>query len=63
MIEDKLTREERIRLECLALANTDPRLVPIEQILATAAKFEIYIINGSNTETATKFENYIKKGK
>ncbi len=43
MVEDKLSREERIRLECLALAHTDPRLVPTEQIIETAVKFENYI--------------------
>jgi hypothetical protein len=63
MSEDKLSHEERIRLESLAIAHTDPRLVPTEQIIQTAAQFEDYIKNGSNTESSTKFENYIKKGR
>ncbi len=46
MTEDKLTHDERIRLESLAIAHTDPRLVPTEQIIKTAAQFEVYIKNG-----------------
>ncbi len=46
MPEDKLTHDERIRLESLAIAHTDPRLVPTEQIIKTAAQFEDYIKNG-----------------
>jgi hypothetical protein len=50
MAEDKLTHDERLRLESLAIAHTDPRLVPTEQIIKTAAQFEDYIKNGDTND-------------
>lgn len=51
MIEDKLDREERIRLECIAQAVTlsmsHPNKAPIK-VIEDAAQFEAYIKNGSN---------------
>lgn len=48
MIEDKLLRDERIRLECLAQAVGSSIGVPSppERIIEKAEKFEEYIRNG-----------------
>ncbi len=47
MIEDKLSRKERIRLECLAQANITHAVRPAgpNVIIDTAVKFEKYITN------------------
>lgn len=53
MIEDKLTREERIRLECLAQANSGAamgRSRSTSDILAQAAKFERFVLWGNSEE-------------
>ena len=42
MIEDKLIKEQRIRLECLAQANTNSHYSTSE-IIAQAEKFEKYV--------------------
>ncbi len=49
MIEDKLTREERIRLECLAQAVSSAigKLETEDVILRKAKRFETYIKDGS----------------
>lgn len=48
MIEDKLSTEQRIRLEALAQATASSMGVPTtpEKILSKAEKFEIYIRTG-----------------
>lgn len=43
MIEDKLTQEQRIRLECLAQANATSLGETAEEVLAKAAKFAEYV--------------------
>jgi hypothetical protein len=46
VIEDKLDREERLRLECIAQANVAADLrspKTAESIILTAKKFEAYI--------------------
>lgn len=50
MIEDKLTRPERIRLEALAQANAWGTMKPgtsAETILDVAGKFEKWIFEGT----------------
>ncbi len=46
MIEDKLTRDERIRLECLAQANAVSLHQSIAAVIEKAKDFETYIRNG-----------------
>lgn len=48
MIEDKLNRFERIRLECLAqaIAKTMGRGASSEVIIREAQAFEKYVLNG-----------------
>ncbi len=46
MIEDKLTRDERIRLECLAQANMMNLHDPVKEIIEKAKDFENYIRTG-----------------
>ncbi len=46
MIEDKLTSDERIRLECVAQANAQMTLQTADQIIEKAVKLEAYIKNG-----------------
>jgi hypothetical protein len=45
MIEDKLTHDERLRLECVAQANL-MRCDHSEQLIKVAAKIENYVKNG-----------------
>lgn len=49
MIEDQLTRDERIRLEALNQANARYTMKPAsnDEVLATAAKFEEFIRDGA----------------
>lgn len=46
MIEDKLTHDERIRLECLAQAIGRDRTGNTDQILALARSFEEFVREG-----------------
>jgi hypothetical protein len=51
MIEDKLTHDERLRLECIAQANAQmgpPQSA--EHIIDKASKFEKYVRDGKNRE-------------
>lgn len=51
MIEDKLTHDERLRLECVSQAT--PTMGPpqsAEQIIEKASRLEEYIRNGRGTE-------------
>ncbi len=45
MIEDKLSHDERLKLECIAQANIllHGKYVSAEQIVDTAARFERYV--------------------
>lgn len=45
MIEDKLSHDERLRLECIAQANVlaHGKSVSAEQVVDTAARFERYV--------------------
>lgn len=53
MIEDKLTRNERIRLECLAQSNIlAGRTGDSKFILETASKFEQFVIEGKEDNAA-----------
>lgn len=51
MIEDKLTRDERLRLECLSQAIQSMRPTPLNenQLIDRADKFERYLRNGKRT--------------
>ncbi len=46
MIEDKLTPEQRIRLESLALANVTSHGQSAEVVIEKASRFEKYIETG-----------------
>lgn len=52
MIEDKLTHDERLRLECLAQAiafkGASDLLVPTERVLVAAKNFEEYVSGKNN---------------
>ena len=50
MIEDKLTRDERLRLEALAQSNMRWQMKPAddEQIIATARKFERFLLDANH---------------
>ncbi len=52
MIEDKLTREERIRLECLAQAMNGSigRHMSPEGVIANAKRYESYIRGDTETQ-------------
>lgn len=54
MIEDKLSHDERLRLECVAQAVSSSTLNgnSAEGIVYKASKFEDYIRNGSKVEIA-----------
>lgn len=43
MLEDKLSREERIRLECIAQANAGSFGRTVGNVIDTAKEFEAYI--------------------
>ncbi len=50
MIEDKLTADQRLRLECLAQANAKAsHTASAEGTLSIAAKFEKYVRNGAES--------------
>ncbi len=46
MLEDKLTQDQRLRLECIAQANVASLGLPSEIVIEKASKFENYIRNG-----------------
>ncbi len=48
MIEDVLTHDERLRLECLVLANSTSHGLYDEEVIAKAMRFETYIKTGAN---------------
>lgn len=54
MIEDKLTHDERIRLECLALANLHH--IHERNTLANARKYERFVRGEDDPETKTEAE-------
>ena len=43
MIEDKLTPEQRLRLECLVQANINSHGMTPEEIVKKATRFEHYV--------------------
>lgn len=60
MFEDKLTHEERLRLECLSQAQMTIGIhpAPTTQVIDRAALFEEYVKNGTNP----KSKEDVKKG-
>jgi hypothetical protein len=52
MIEDKLTREERVRLECIAQAvqtlGAPMRSTTSDRVLDVAASYETFILSGEH---------------
>lgn len=46
MIDDKLSSDQRIRLEALTLAGNISIISTPEQIIETASRFEKYVKNG-----------------
>lgn len=50
MIEDKLDKDQRIRLECLAQANTTSHGQSAEHVIEKASRFEKFIVSGTADE-------------
>lgn len=51
MIEDKLTHDERVRLEAVSQANLARLSMTDEDLINTAAKIEEYVLNGKKEQS------------